>query len=39
MKKSMVALVLVLVMGIAVNSFDAGAQMGSGMMGSGGTAW
>ena len=39
MKKSMVALVLAFVMGIALNSFDAGAQMGSGMMGSGGTSW
>jgi hypothetical protein len=39
MKKSMVALVLVLVMGITVDSFDVGAQMRSGMMGSGGTAW
>jgi cytochrome c oxidase subunit 2 len=39
MKRSMVALVLALVMGIALNSFDAGAQMGSCMMGSGGTAW
>ena len=39
MKKSMVALVLAFVMGIALNSFDAGAQMRSGMMGSGGTSW
>ncbi|MDH3876031.1 MAG: hypothetical protein OET07_17960, partial [Desulfobacteraceae bacterium] len=39
MKTSMVTLILALVMGIALNSSDVNAQMGSGMMGSGGTAW
>jgi cytochrome c oxidase subunit 2 len=39
MKKSVAAIILTLVIGIAFNSSDAGAQMGSGMMGSGGTAW
>ena len=39
MKKSMVTLILALVMGIAFNSSDVNPQTGSGMMGSGGTAW
>ena len=39
MKKSMVALISVLVMGIALSSFDVNSQMGSDMMGSGQTAW
>ena len=35
----MATLILALVMGIAFNSSDVNAQMGTGMMGSGGTAW
>jgi len=39
MKKSMVTLIPAFVIGIVLISLDAGAQMGSGMMGSGGTGW
>ena len=39
MKKAVATLILVIAGAITLNSFDVNAQMGSGMMGSGGTAW
>ena len=39
MKKALLAVILAIVFGIGLNSFETKTQMGSGMMGSGGTAW
>jgi hypothetical protein len=39
MKKAIVILILAIGFGIGLNSFETNAQLGSGMMGSGGTGW